>query len=179
MTCCVAIAERGRVYLGADSLVASDTDIILSRDPKVWAAPPCVVGAAGHALWWELLRDSVQWDRLSRVANEREFRRELLAELRTRAAAIGVELGTDADDDSVTGVALVGVGGAIYRVDSYLTIQRIAEPFAAIGSGEGPAIGSLHATQGQPARKRLTLALTAAERYSTTVRRPWRWAETG
>lgn len=180
MTAIVAVVERGKVYLGADSMVTSGDTVIVSRDPKVWQSGPCVVGACGHAAWWELLRDSVQWERVSRATTERDFRRELLAEIRVRASDVGIDLRDDGegDDDSVSGQALIGVGGALYQVDHYLTASRIAEPYAAIGSGQGPALGVLYATAGQPARKRLTRALQAAERYTTTVRRPWRWAET-
>lgn len=181
MTCVCAIAERGRVYMGADSMVAAADAVIVSRDPKVWQSGPCVVGACGHAAWWELLRDRVQWDRVSRCESEREFRRELLDEIRSRATSVGIDLRDDGegDDDSVSGSALVGVGGALYLCDHYLTVTRVAEPYAAIGSGYGPALGVLYATAGQPPRKRLTRALQAAERYTTNVRRPWRWAETG
>lgn len=178
MTCIVSVVERGRVHMGADSMVTEGDTVIVSRDPKVWQSGPCVVGACGDAAWWELLRDRVQWDRMSRCESEREFRRELLDEIRQRAKALGIDLrGEDDDDDSVSGSALVGVGGALYLCDHYLTVTRVAEPFASIGSGSGPALGALFVTQGQPVRKRLTLALTAAERYTTTVRRPWRWAE--
>lgn len=178
MTCIVAAIDRGKVYLGADSMVASGDAVIVSRDPKVWHSPPCVVGACGHAVWWELLRDAVRWDRLARCETERAFRRDLLDEIRAQSQAVGVDLGGDDgdDDDAVSGQALVGVGGALYLVDHYLSVSRIAEPFASIGSGASPALGVLYATRGQPTRKRLTMALTAAERYTTTVRRPWRWA---
>jgi hypothetical protein len=176
----VAISERGRVYMGADSMVAADSDVLVSRDPKVWQAGPCVVGACGHAAWWELLRDRVQWDRVSRCASELEFRRALLDEIHARAQACGLDLrDVDESDDTVSGSALVGVGGSLYICDHYLTLTKLAEPFGAIGSGAGPALGVLFATRGQPARQRLQQALQAAERYTTTVRRPWRWAETG
>lgn len=181
MTAIVAVVERGKVYLGADSMVAAGDSVIVSRDPKVWQAGPCVVGACGHAAWWELLRDRVEWDRVSRCESEREFRRELVDEIRSRAQSIGIDLRDDGegDDDSVAGQALIGVGGALYLTDHYLTVTRVSEPHAAIGSGQGPALGVLYATAGQPPRKRLTRALQAAERYTTSVRRPWRWAATG
>lgn len=181
MTCVCAIAERGHVYMGADSMVAYGDSVLVSRDPKVWQAGPCVVGAAGSATWWELLRDRVQWDRVAKCESEREFRRELLDEIRSRAQSVGLDMRDpdESDDDVVSGQALIGVGGVLYLADHYLTVTRSAEPYAAIGSGYGPALGVLFATTGQPVRKRLTRALQAAERYTTTVRRPWRWAETG
>jgi ATP-dependent protease HslVU (ClpYQ) peptidase subunit len=181
MTCIAAIVERGKFYLGADSMVAAGDLVIVSRDPKVWQAGPCVVGICGHAAWWELLRDRVEWDRVARCESEREFRRELLDEIRARATSVGIDLRDDGegDDDPVAGQALIGVGGALYLADHYLTVSRVAEPFAAIGSGSGPALGVLYATAGQPVRQRLKTALQAAERYTTNVRHPWRWAETG
>ena len=176
MTCIAGIAEAGRVYLGCDSLVAAGHEVIQASDSKVWvAAGVFALGVAGSAVWWDLLRDRVRWERVARDAtSEQDFRRSLVSEVRAVAQSEGLDL----DDEECGGDALVGVGGTLFRFDSYLTCQRVSERFCAVGSGSAPALGALYATQrrGLEPKKRLVLALTAAERYTISVRRPWRWA---
>jgi ATP-dependent protease HslVU (ClpYQ) peptidase subunit len=175
VTCVAGIAEGGRVYLGADSLVAAGQEVIQAADSKVWtAAGVFVVGVAGSAVWWDLMRDRVRWERVARGAtSEQDFRRAITDEIRHQAKSDGIDF-----DDEDGGDSLVGVAGQLYRVDSYLTVQRVSERFCAIGSGAAPALGALYATarRGLLPKARLTKALTAAERYTITVRRPWRWA---
>lgn len=176
MTCVAGVAEGGHVYLGADSLVACGHEVIQAADAKVWlAAGVFAIGVAGSAVWWDLMRDRVRWERVAKCATtERDFRRGVTDEIRR----VCKEEGVDLDDEESSGDSLIGVGGQLYRVDSYLTCQRVSERFCAIGSGSAPALGALYATnrRGMPPRARLVRALTAAERYTISVRRPWKWA---
>ena len=177
MTCIAGIADGGRVYLGADSLVACGQEVIQAADHKVWAAGPFALGVAGSAVWWDLLRDRVRWDRVAaRATDESAFRRSVTDEIRARARDDGIDL----DDEECAGDSLIGVAGVLYRLDSYMTCQRVSERFCAVGSGAAPALGALYATarRGMPPRARLLTALRAAERYTITVRRPWRFVST-
>ena len=70
---------------------------------------------------------------------------------------------------------LVGVRGVLYTVYEDYQVGRAADGFAAVGSGEEPALGALFATQdiGLGPRRRVRIALAAAERFSAGVRAPF------
>lgn len=173
MTCIAGIAAHGRVLLGADSMYAEGDDVIVSSDPKVWSAGGWVVGAAGTVAWMDILR-AMRWPATPREGVEIAARAELPQELRRVAGATGADL------SETPGVALVGCFGHMYLIDSDLVVVRATEGFAAVGSGRQPAMGALYATRRKhlTPRTRIRTALEAAERYTASVRRPWRWVST-
>jgi len=77
------------------------------------------------------------------------------------------------------GWLLVGVGGALFYMDSTLSVGRPVCGYSAIGQGTEPALGSLHTTAlinaggeaiGFTPKDRVTLAVRAAEAHCSGVR---------
>ena len=72
------------------------------------------------------------------------------------------------------GVFLVGYKGKLFRVDSDYQVGMSMDGFDAVGCGEDIAKGSMFSTKGKHPRKRVLMALQAAERFSAGVRGPFK-----
>lgn len=88
------------------------------------------------------------------------------------------------DERERSGFFLVGYRGRLYHVERELQVMRSADGYQATGSGQHVAAGAIGAlTFDAPVESRLRahgiveLALTVAERHTTSVRRPWRTEE--
>ncbi len=73
------------------------------------------------------------------------------------------------------GTFLVGVRGQLFAVYDDYQVGKAADGFAAVGSGSQIALGALYATAGtgMKPKKRVEVALHAAERFSAGVRGPF------
>jgi hypothetical protein len=71
------------------------------------------------------------------------------------------------------GTFLVGLADRLYVVHSDFQIARSADGYAAVGSGDDIALGSLHGTRGRAPRWRINAALSAAAHHSSVVTPPF------
>lgn len=76
------------------------------------------------------------------------------------------------DDDELWQL-LIGVQGHVFRVCSHFSASETTTGYDAIGSATPHALGSLASTEGQPAKRRVEIALRAAERHSGGVAAPF------
>ena len=69
----------------------------------------------------------------------------------------------------------MGTHGRLFFVSADYQVGEPADPYAAVGCGDGYALGALHATEGgrMAPQRRLDAALAAAERFSNGVRGPF------
>jgi ATP-dependent protease HslVU (ClpYQ) peptidase subunit len=83
------------------------------------------------------------------------------------------------ENDAMEGHLLVAYKHELYLLDGGFAVLQPTEPFAAIGSGEAHALASLHTTADlpMPPHERLTRALRAAARYTSTVYEPFTYEE--
>jgi hypothetical protein len=72
------------------------------------------------------------------------------------------------------GVFLLGYAGRLFRIEGDYQVGELLQPFHACGCGENYAMGAMYATSTIPPRKRIELALQAAEEHSAGVRGPFR-----
>ena len=77
------------------------------------------------------------------------------------------------DEVESGGTFLVGYAGHLFTVDSDYQVGIPEDGYAAVGSGQDIARGSLFATQGQEPRSRVLTALRSAERFNAGVRGPF------
>jgi ATP-dependent protease HslVU (ClpYQ) peptidase subunit len=154
VTAIVAIFDRGQVFFGADSAVTAGQDRRLTREPKIWKAGNALMGAAGCGEWCRSLR-RLKWPD--------DVTLEWLADQLPKLKIKG------------NGELLIGLSSGLYELDGGFDPFPHADPFAAIGSGSQPAIGSLYASRRMPPKRRLTTALEAAKRYTSFVMPPYRY----
>jgi hypothetical protein len=76
------------------------------------------------------------------------------------------------------GTWLVGVAGRLFTVYADYQVAESADGYVAVGCGAQVAHGVLYATPSMPPRRRLQLALEAAQRHSAGVRGPFRYIKT-
>ncbi len=79
------------------------------------------------------------------------------------------------NDREEGGTFLVGIRGKLFTVYDDYQVAIAADGFAAVGCGDQIALGALYATAGAglKPRRRIKIALQAAERFSTDVRGPF------
>ena len=153
MTICAAITTPEGVWIGADSLASSDELRVDSSTPKIYKFRRFLLGYAGSyavgSLMKELLREQPDLG-LKDVAdyppkgNDWEI---LLADSK--------------------GVYEMTPGGGLIK----MTVRQ-GYSYGVIGSGSGPALGSLYSWRDGPIA--LMSALRAAEAHTNHVRRPFK-----
>lgn len=178
MTCCIAIAEKGKVWMGADSAGVSGLDMQVRHDRKVFRNGPMVFSFTSSFRLGQLLRWSfTPPGRDPRVNVERYMATTFINAVRDCFKAGGYAK-KESEVESA-GCFLVGYEGQIFEVHSdYQVAQPSNSPvegceFAAIGCGDNAAMGALYATPKLSPVRRIHIALAAAERFSAGVRGPF------
>lgn len=176
MTCIVGcVDKRGRVLLGADSVVVFGDVQITCADPKVRAIGPIVYGAAGSGRACGLAMSAPElpeWQGSDPYAWMTDV---FVPAIRERMGG-GESEDSDSDDDSTT--LLVGLDGRLYFVDTAWGVFQSGHPYAAIGSATSVALGAMAVSGHLGAKSRLRGALRAAARHCVGIGPPWRWART-
>lgn len=178
MTCIVGLEHDGDVYIGGDSAgveryaltVRADVKVFTrDRGPDRWAFGFCGSFRVGQLLRYVLeLPVPDLDDDLERfmVTDFVEALRFTLADGGALYRKAGVEEGE---------TFLVGLRGVLFTIEGDFQVGRAVDPYAAIGCGDDPARGAMHALEGyelEPEAKVLA-ALAAAERHSAGVRSPF------
>ncbi len=179
MTCIVAIAHEGAVLMGGDAAAVDDTNYAIGTcaEPKVWVAGPVAFGACGSFRVAQLLRWRMNVpmpdpadDALSYVVGP------LVDAMRTVLAEGGAltTWDTDSTEELTASGLLLGIAGRVFEVYSDFGVGELVEPYGSVGCGSMLALGALAATEGLRVRprRRIELALDAAERHSAGVRGP-------
>jgi hypothetical protein len=142
--------------------------------PKVFCRDGLLFGSGGEPRIAHMLRYVFD---LPATGRGQDIEQYLVRDLGVRLHAFlkdqAQDLLPDLDDEHERWLLLVGVGGRLFRVCSHLSVSESATGYAAIGSGGALAMGSLASTEGQPPRRRVELALRAAERHNGFVAPPF------
>lgn len=173
MTCIVALETPAGVVMGADRMASTWTTTITLDDPKIFTNGPLLIGACGSIRHGQLLKyslvvpvDTLSWDRDRWVAHNLAYAIQHTFETHgAKPIKDGVSRGNN---------ALCAVGGRCYELQSDYSFTRAVNGEYAIGSGEEYALGSLHATRGNPdPEARVRAALEAAAEHTPTVAGPF------
>jgi ATP-dependent protease HslVU (ClpYQ) peptidase subunit len=172
MTAIAGLVHDGRVYIGGDSAGVGGYMLTVRADTKVFRNGPYVMGFAGSFRMGQLLHWSLK-PPVPEGKLERFMATKFVDAVRECLKTGGWLVTNSGRDEG--GLFLVGVAGRLFRVDCDFQVGEAVDGWFAIGSGEEPALGALHATANLdlPPKKRLRLALTAADRYNTAVTAPF------
>ncbi len=173
MTAIAGLVHDHRVYIGADSAGVAGYDLTIRADRKVFRNGPYLFGFTTSFRMGQLIRytfappaPSADLDRFMATAFIDALRQCLKDGGWARK-----------DNERETGGEfLVGIGGRLFHIDGDYQVGEPADGYDAVGCGAQIAAGSLHttATLAVPPRRRIELALQAAERHSAGVRGPFR-----
>lgn len=172
MTCIVAVAQDGVVYMGGDASAVDENNNIIStrREPKVFIKKNYIIGYAGSFRFGKIAEHNFnppppEFDNLDKF-----FNTTFVDALRECCDA-GKINPTEEDDASEM---LIGVGGRIFEFCNDWHFGEDRHSFNAIGSGSSFALGSLYSTRRKKnPYARITSALESAEHFSSMVRGPF------
>lgn len=165
MTCIAAVVEHGRVWMRGDSAVSMGDDAIaIQAEPKVFKIGRVVVGCCGDNVWEACFRRL----RVPRAPGP-DLAAWVAADLTDAIRAFIKDNEIESEDSA----ALLAIGGLLYYVESDGFPWRVRGRYAAIGSGSGPALGSLRETSRLTPQNRLKRALEASAEHMTSVRPPF------
>jgi ATP-dependent protease HslVU (ClpYQ) peptidase subunit len=177
MTCIVGLRDSGQVWIGGDSASVTDHTIGVRADGKVFWTGSYLIGFStsfrmGQLLQHKLVLPEPPPEGLAAfmVTDFAEAVRECFRSGGFARSDAGSEIG---------GHFLVGVRDRLFHLCGDYQVAEYDSGFAATGSGEDFALGSLHSTTGQPPLHRVLSALEAAERFAWAVRRPFHIGATG
>lgn len=177
-TCIAAVAVDGRVWIGGDSAGVGGLSICTRADRKVFSKTDSSGNKFGFGFtssfrMGQLLNYELALPRLEGALDAYMVKcfipavRKLLRD----GGYSKIE-----NNEEHGGCFIVGVCGRIFEIFSDFQVGENAYGYAALGCGEDLALGSLHTTKAamkRSPRKRLTLALEAAQEFSAGVRAPF------
>jgi ATP-dependent protease HslVU (ClpYQ) peptidase subunit len=173
MSCVIGLAQRRRVYIGADSGAVGSRFIRTTNLPKVFRRGPFLIGYVGSFRMGQVLEHYL--DVPAQAPDEGEMTymvTRFIDAVRDLLRAKGV---MSIDHHKETGGQfLVGYRGRLYSVNSDFHVGDMADGFDAIGSGAVVALGALMALEGLAPRERITRALEIAAYYIVDVYPPFR-----
>jgi ATP-dependent protease HslVU (ClpYQ) peptidase subunit len=172
MTAIVGLVHRKTVYIGGDSAGASGWSLTVRADSKVFHNGDYLFGFTTSFRMGQLIRYALEPPRPSGDTDR------FMATTFIDAVRECLKAGGWARKDSEReegGTFLVGVRGRLFTVYEDYQVAEAADGFAAVGCGDELALGALFATATtrMPPRRRIEVALSAAERFSAGVRGPF------
>jgi ATP-dependent protease HslVU (ClpYQ) peptidase subunit len=172
VTAIVGLVHERAVHLGGDSAGVAGWSLTVRADSKVFTNGPYVMGFTTSFRMGQLLRYALQAPYPE--GDLERFMATTFIDAVRRCLKDGGWAKKDSEREE-GGDFLVGVHGRLFCVESDYQVGEAADGYAAIGCGEELALGALYATarSRMSPKKRLRLALEAAERFSAGVRGPF------
>lgn len=168
MTCIVGIVNKNKVYMGGDSCGSSPSSWQTVGNPKVFKVQNFLIGCTSSFRMIDLLAHNLNVQRAHPDDPDDKFMRTAFIEGVRRCLKDG---GYGKEDKG--GNFLVGYNGVLYEVQGDYSVLNCPDWGSSVGSGEGPARGSLWTTQYEKdTKKRILTALEAAEAVVPSVRGP-------
>jgi len=175
MTCIVAIAENGKVYMGGDSLSSTGGGYTrIKKEKKVYKVGEFLIGSAGSIRGSNLLRFSLD---VPKNTGKDDYKYiitvvvPIVRELFTEGGLTKI----DNNEEGVIVYLLIGYRGVVYNFYGDFQIDVYAEDFTAMGSGRAYAMGvmeSLSETELSP-KEKIIRALQIAGKYNAFVGAPY------
>ena len=168
MTCIVGVVNKNKIYMGGDSCGSNHSSWQTVGNPKVFAVQDFLIGCTSSFRMIDLLTHNLSVRRSHPDDSDDKFMRTTFIEGDRSCLKEG---GYGKDDEG--GNFLVGYYNKLYEVQNDFSILNCPEWGSSVGSGQGPARGSLWTTRKEKdPKKRVMTALEAAEAVVPSVRGP-------
>jgi ATP-dependent protease HslVU (ClpYQ) peptidase subunit len=172
VTCIVAIKDGGKVHMGCDSIGTDGWRKQARTRPKLFKKGPLLIGYCGSFRMADLLEFNLDVPKLLPDEDLPTWMvKELVPAVRTNFKEGGYA--TKHDDAERGGDFLIAVRGRLFCIESDYQVGETTREYAALGSGEPFAMGSLFGTEGRAVLDRLQVALEAAHEMCATVAPPF------
>lgn len=183
MTCIVAVAQNGTVYMGSDHAASDDkTGWILSRrEPKCFKVGQYGVAFTDSFRMGQILQYSWAPPKYTPTKTnaglDKFMRTKFIDSVKTAFKDNGYGTIGGSEEDT-GGIFIVGVEGRIFTIDEDFHVGENIMNYMAEGSGAFFALGSLHTTKNQKNPKmRIKAALEAAAEFSMSVAPPFTYIQ--
>jgi hypothetical protein len=184
MTCIVAIAQNGTVYMGSDHAASDDkTGWILSRkEPKCFKVGQYGIAFTDSFRMGQILQYSWTPPKYTPTKTnsglDKFMRTKFIDSVKDAFRGNGFGSVSQAGAEDEGGIFIVGLEGRIFTVDEDFHVGENIVNYMAEGSGGTIALGALHATKNQKNPKmRLKLALEAAAEFNMAVAPPFTYIQ--
>lgn len=175
MTAIVGIAQKGKVWIGADSAGSDGYSMTIRKDPKVFINGRFIIGYTSSFRMGQLLEHCFRPPAYSHKADGDVMAymvRKFIPKVRDTFKEGGYQW--THNERSSGGTFLVGFRGELFQVEDDYQVGRRAEGYDAVGCGADFALGSLYATAGdRDPNHRIIAALSAAASFSAAVSGPF------
>lgn len=176
------VDEKGKIWMGADSAGVRSYDVRPRKDPKVFKNGEFLVGYTDSFRMGQLLRfgehDGKTLGNVAKDKGPKDAYSFMVCNVVPWLRAMfkdGGYLKVDSNRET-GGEFLIGFRGRLFTLFSDFQVAEAMFPYAAAGCGEDYALGSLFSTEktGMKPRRRISMALKAAEQFSGGVCPPFR-----
>jgi len=183
MTCIVAIAQNGTVYMASDHAASDEkTGWIFSRkEPKVFKVGQYGVAFTDSFRMGQILQYNWTPPKYTPTKTnsglDKFMRTKFIDSVKDafREHGFGSQVSGQEDEG---GIFIIGVCGRIFTIDEDFHVGENVINYMAEGSGGAFALGSLHTTKNQKnPRIRLKLALEAATEFTMSVEPPYTYLQ--
>lgn len=184
MTCIVAIAQNGTVYMGSDHAASDDkTGWIISRkEPKCFKVGQYAIAFTDSFRMGQILQYSWSPPKYTPTKTnsglDKFMRTKFIESVKVAFKDGGYgSIGSSSDEDT-GGIFIVGLEGRIFTIDEDFHVGESVFNYMAEGSGGQIALGALHATKNQKNPKlRIKAALEAATEFNMSVAAPYTYIQ--
>lgn len=183
MTCIVAIAQNGTVYMGSDHAASDDkTGWILSRkEPKCFKVGQYAIAFTDSFRMGQILQYSWTPPKYTPTKTNSGLDKFMRTKFVDSVKAAFKDHGFGSiggSDEDTGGIFIVGLEGRIFTIDEDFHVGENVVNYMAEGSGGQIALGALYATKNQKNPKlRLKLALEAASEFNMAVAPPFTYIQ--
>ena len=184
MTCIVAIAQNGTVYMGSDHAASDEKSgwIMARKEPKVFKVGQYGIAFTDSFRMGQILQYSWSPPKYTPTKTnsglDKFMRTRFIDSVKDafRSSGFGSVAQAGAEDEG--GIFIVGVEGRIFTIDEDFHVGENIVNYMAEGSGGMFALGALHATKNQKNPKlRIKAALEAASEFSMSVAPPFTYIQ--
>jgi len=184
MTCIVAIAQNGVVYMGSDHAASDDKSgwILSRKEPKCFKVGQYAIAFTDSFRMGQILQYSWTPPKYTPTKTnsglDKFMRTKFIESVKTAFKEGGYgSIGSSSDEDT-GGIFIVGLEGRIFTIDEDFHVGENIVNYMAEGSGGQIALGALHATKNQKnPRLRLKAALEAATEFNMAVAAPYTYIQ--
>lgn len=167
MTCIVALKTENGIWMACDSLTTKGGTKRCIPGSKMFERNGIHFAWAGSVRDMQVVKHRVNFPQFHPDMDPVEFAEAAIPDairdaLKSHGAGT-VEDGQDWGDSTI----LYVFKGEIYEMTANFGVLRIGDEYAACGSGEDYALGSLFATEGMDPKERVTKAVSAAIQFSS------------
>lgn len=174
MTCIVGLAHGKSIYIGGDSAGVGGYSLTVRADQKVFVRHGLIWGFAGSYRFGQLARYKFVPPKFTGDDVYAYMVGPFIDALRACLKEGGAIRTKDGIDETDGALALVGVSGRLFRIDTDFQLGESLHDFECIGCGGYLAIGSMASLpRSMSPTKRIIRALQVAEQWSAGVRGPF------